>query len=88
MANYVDSLRARRLAVAQELANLDASAPGGLPNLAQQDGGTSVDHVGYRKSLYDELKMLDELIIANEMVDAAGDDNDGPVEEVTYGYIE
>ena len=60
MATEIENLRTRRLAVTDELAAMSASAAGGRPNVIRD--GQSVDQVGYRKSLYEELKMIDERI--------------------------
>ena len=61
---YLTDLEARRDAVAAELAAMSTSKAGGLPNVQGQRGadGVNVDHVGWRKSLLDELAMLDKLI--------------------------
>ena len=60
---YLDNLRTRRDQVCQRLADLDRdAAAGSKPNVKMADGGTTVDHVGFRKSLYEELDQLDKLI--------------------------
>jgi len=61
---YLTDLEARRDAVAAELAAMSTSKAGGLPNVQGQRGadGVNVDHVGWRKSLMDELVMLEKLI--------------------------
>jgi len=59
-AEDLANLETRRAAVCAELAAMSTSKAGGLPN---SDGtGLNIDHVGYRKSLLEELKQLDELI--------------------------
>ena len=58
----LDNITARRSAILRELANLTDSVSGGRPNIRSGLGGT-VDHVGYKDSLYRELKELNELII-------------------------
>ena len=63
------NLQARRTAVIAEIAVICSTTAGGLPN---QSG---IDHVGYKRSLYEELKMLDELI----------DRENGPFEIETFG---
>lgn len=52
--------RARNIAA--ELAALDATKLGGLPNVAQAEGGTAIDHVGYKKALWDELRQIFDLL--------------------------
>jgi hypothetical protein len=59
---------------------------GGKPNAMTADGGTSVDHVGFRKSLLEELKMLDEAIMREAEVQAAIDDEDGSWEIESQVY--
>ena len=49
----LDLLLTRRAALLAELAALDSTAPGGKPSY--QIDGQSVDHTGYRLSLYREL---------------------------------
>ena len=53
----LNDLLTRRNAVEAELAAMSSSQAGGRPNI---DGGGmgTVNHVGYRKSLYEELEML------------------------------
>ena len=72
--DYVENLKARRLVVSQRLADLDADqAAGSKPNTKIADGGTTIDHVQFRLSLYKELEMLDKLILDAEMAgDGAG----------------
>lgn len=57
---YVQNLMTRRDAVAAELAAMTSTAPGGKPNVSGEGGGT--DHVGYKKSLIEELRDLNEQI--------------------------
>ena len=56
----LENIQARRSAILRELANLNSSNPGGRPNIKSSLGGV-VDHIGYKDSLYKELKELDEL---------------------------
>ena len=56
----LEDLQTRRTAVAAELAAMTSSSNGGKPTYSKE--GQSVDHVGYKRSLYEELKMLDEQI--------------------------
>lgn len=80
--NYLDNLRTRRDHVCQRLADLDRDqAAGSRPNVRTADGGTTIDHVGFRKSLYDELEMLDKLI---EKAEQAGDGGIEGMEVVSY----
>ena len=59
-AVYLANLKARRNAIAVELAALTSVKAGGLPNA---DGdGVNVDHVGYKDGLYRELKELEAMI--------------------------
>jgi len=81
---YLDNLRTRRDQVCQRLADLDRdAAAGSKPNVKMADGGTTIDHVGFRKSLYEELEQLDKLI---EKAEQAGDGAGGidGLEVVTY----
>jgi hypothetical protein len=59
---------------------------GGKPNANTADGGTTVDHVGFRKSLLEELKMLDEAILREADVQAALDNEDGSWEIESQVY--
>lgn len=61
MASILDNLLARKTAIAAELAAIDSTKPGGRPNISGGGGGI-VDHVAYKKGLYEELAMLDEQI--------------------------
>ncbi|MFG0240462.1 MAG: hypothetical protein ACF8CY_05370, partial [Gimesia chilikensis] len=58
---YLDDLTTRRDNVAAELAAMDATKAGGKPNAGGGAGG-SVDHVGYRQSLLNELDRLNAMI--------------------------
>ena len=81
---YLDNLRTRRDQVCQRLADLDRdAAAGSKPNVKMADGGTTIDHVGFRKSLYEELEQLDKLI---ERAEQSGDGAGGidGLEVVTY----
>lgn len=83
MSCYKANLLTRIKAISAELAEMTPAKMGGMANTKTQDGGTTVDHVGYRKSLLEELKALrEELALANE-VEAAEDGNDGPFEITT-----
>lgn len=50
------ALTTRKEAILAELAALTADAAGGRPNIS--GGGGMVDHVGYKRSLYDELTQI------------------------------
>lgn len=63
--SYLSNLEARRTAVAAEIAAISSSAAGGLPNASGE--GLNVDHQGYKRGLYDELKQLTDLITAAEL---------------------
>lgn len=60
----VNNLLSRKQAIALELAGIaGGAAPNGVPgSLPNASGAGSIDHVGYRKSLYEELKNIDEAI--------------------------
>ena len=55
MATRAENIEARLDAIAAELAAMDSTQAGGLPN--NSDAG-NIDHVGYRMSLLEEMKML------------------------------
>lgn len=57
-SSFEDDIKTRMRAIARELAEMNATKLGGKPNTKQQDGGTSIDHVGYKRALLDELKEL------------------------------
>ena len=82
----LDDLKTRRATVAAELAAMTKLTMGGKPNAMTADGGTSVDHVGFRRSLLEELKMLDEAILREAKVQAAFDDEDGSWEIESQVY--
>lgn len=82
----LEDLRTRRATVAAQLAAMTVSSIGGKPNANTADGGTTVDHVGYRRSLLEELKMLDEAILREAEVQAALDDEDGSWEIESQVY--
>lgn len=67
MATAIENLTTRRNAVAAELAALTSTSAGG--GLNYNVDGQMVDHVGYRKSLYEELKQIDEAIAAINATD-------------------
>lgn len=83
---FIDDLKTRRATVAAELAAMTKLTMGGKPNAMTADGGTSVDHVGFRRSLLEELKMLDEAILREAEVQAALDDEDGSWEIESQVY--
>lgn len=82
----LEDLKTRRATVAAQLAAMTVSTIGGKPNANTADGGTTVDHVGYRRSLLEELKMLDEAILREAEVQAALDDEDGSWEIESQVY--
>lgn len=84
--SVLSDLRTRRATVAAQLAAMTLTTVGGKPNAMTADGGTSVDHVGFRKSLLEELKMLDEAIIREAQVEAALNDEDGSWEIESQVY--
>jgi len=84
--SFLDDLRTRRATVAAQLAAMTVTSVGGKPNAITADGGTSVDHVGYRKSLLEELKMLDEAILREAQVQSALDNDGGSWEIESQVY--
>lgn len=78
VADYLASLRTRRDAVAAEIAAIDTTKAGGLPD---SDGtGVNTKHQAYKKGLYDELASLDDLIAKAEAKLAADAGDLGIVE--------
>lgn len=71
MATNVENLLARKAAVCAELAALDTTKAGGVPDCS----AAGIQHQAYKRGLYDELQILDRLIAAAE----------GPWEVVTEG---
>lgn len=61
MATNAENLAIRRAAICEELAAMDATKAGGLP-----DAPGNVGHVEYRLSLYRELEMIDKSLAAAE----------------------
>lgn len=55
MATRAENIEARLDAIAAELAAMDSTRAGGLPN---HSGPNSVDHVNYRLSLLQEMERL------------------------------
>lgn len=85
-SEFIENLKARRLIVSQKLRDMEAdNAPGSKPNLTNTDGGTAIDHQGYKRALYDELKALDEQIRSALDTENLLQDND-PFEIRTYLY--
>lgn len=84
--SVLNDLKTRRATVAAELAAMSISTIGGKPNANTADGGTTVDHVGWRRSLLEELKMLDEAILRESQVQSALDDEDGSWEIESQVY--
>ena len=58
MATAAENLLTRRDAICVELAALTSTANGGKPT--SNIDGQMVDHVGYKKSLYEELAFIDK----------------------------
>ncbi len=58
MATYRENLEARRNNVAAQIAALDATKAGGLPN----SSASGVDHEKHKEGLYAELEKLEALI--------------------------
>lgn len=85
MATIRENAITRVQAIFTELAALDATKAGGLPNTKTQDGGTTVDHVGYRLSLWKELEHLQKVLGARSLAELEEivSGNDGPFEVTT-----
>lgn len=66
MASDIANLTTRRSAILAELAALDSTKAGGKPNTTGGGDKVSIDHVGYRKSLYEELAMINSMIASVE----------------------
>lgn len=77
-ATILTKLQARYDAILLELSVLDDTLAGGKPNAA---GPNAVDHVGYKRGLYEELGWL------KEQIDATQSLIDGPIEVVTEGFV-
>jgi hypothetical protein len=75
---YVTNLLTRRATIATELAALVAlnGSAGSKPNLTSTDGGTAVDHQGYKTALYAELKDIDTLLQSAFQIEPQINDND------------
>jgi hypothetical protein len=56
----LDNLLTRRSNIIAELAAMNSAASGGKPSYSID--GQQVDHVAYRKSLYEELALLNQQI--------------------------
>lgn len=59
IADDIALLQTRRAAILAELAGLTQTTIGGKPNTS---GSNTVDHVGHRKSLHEELRGIDETL--------------------------
>lgn len=59
MATDAENIATRRSAIYAQLAAMSSTSVGNKPTY--NIDGQMVDHVGYRKSLLEELKMLNEL---------------------------
>lgn len=62
MAN-VDLLQARKTAILTELSTMVGGSGVANPNAS---GGGSFDFVGYRKSLYDELAQINQILVVEQ----------------------
>lgn len=74
-SEIIADLLTRRDAVLDQLAELISTSVGALPNTSGT--GDHVDHVGLRRSLYDELAEIDQLI---ERIS-------GPLESISKGRL-
>lgn len=84
MSAYKQNLLDRIEAISIELQQMDCEKAGGSPNVKQADGGTVLDHVGYRLSLLKELGMLQDLVAKANAIENGGDS--GPFELETTFY--
>lgn len=75
MATLAENLKTRRDAIGAELAAMSSTSAGGKPSYSIN--GQSVSHTEYRKSLYDELAMIDQQLARAE----------GPIEVETLGVL-
>jgi len=84
MATIRQNLITRAKNIAAELAAIDQTAIGGMPNTKDADGGTTIDHVGYKKALWDELLGLMKLLGVKtvEELDALDGAEDNSVFEI------
>lgn len=62
MATDAENIATRKSWIYAQLAAMTATSIGNKPTYSVD--GQMVDHVGYRKSLLDELKMLNELEVS------------------------
>lgn len=83
MASWRENLETRLNNIAAELAAMGPTKMGGKANVKSQDGGTTIDHVGYRKSLLEEQAMLIEQLAKSAEVEASMNGTDGPFEVET-----
>ena len=83
--SLIEDLQARRATILADLSAMTKLTVGGKPNAMTADGGTTVDHVRWRLSLYQELKQINELIKQESEVIAAAAGEDGGWEVVTEG---
>ena len=60
-ATLISQLKQRRDAIIAELAALDSTKAGGKPNVS--GAGVNVDHIGYKRSLYEELDAIDKRLV-------------------------
>jgi 3-deoxy-D-manno-octulosonic acid (KDO) 8-phosphate synthase len=72
-----------RAAIVERIAAIHTTAnhPLNNPNNKVQDGGTSLDKVGYLKGLMDQLKEIDEAINRHKQVVADSEDGTAGVFE-------
>jgi hypothetical protein len=83
LATYRENILTRLNAIAAELAAMDRTQMGGIANVKNQDGGTHVDHVGYRLSLLAEQEKLLKALERASEVDDAAEGSFGPFEIIT-----
>lgn len=83
---YMAKLIVRRDRVVADIEAMTKNTVGGKPNAMTSDGGTTVNHVQWRKSLYEELEWIDDAILRQSKIDAALAGEDGGWEFVSEGY--
>lgn len=79
---YIAGLIARRTEIISELSVMTKLTVGGKPNAMSADGGTSVDHVKWRLSLYDELEKIDKALMRVGAVENGLDDAAWEIESI------
>lgn len=69
LSEAMQQLVNRRNEIYKTLNTMTATSVGGKPNAMSADSGTSVNHVEWRRSLYEELKSINDLIREQKKID-------------------